>query len=358
MRIRAAEVIPYALPFREPYVTARGSLERREMALLRLRTDAGLEGLGEAVPLALRGGAGLGEVVGALSRAAEALIGAQAAEATALGPRAAARAELPAPARAALEVAVLDLQAKAAGVPLWRHLGAPEHAPVAVNATLTAGDPGSVAAQAERWAELGFTAFKLKAGLAGDVAALEAVRAALGREARLRVDANGAWSREEAILKLGAMERFGVELAEQPAADLEDMRLVRAATAVPLAADESVATVAEAERAAELGACDLVAVKLAKVGGVAPALAIAATLPSYLSSALDGPVGIAAAAHAAQVLRGRGDAGVAHGLATQALFSATIAERECALGRGELAPPEGPGLGVELDERALARQRL
>ena len=60
VRIASVEVIPYALPFREPYVTARGRLERREMVLLRLRDEDGLVGLGEAVPLSLRGGAGAG----------------------------------------------------------------------------------------------------------------------------------------------------------------------------------------------------------------------------------------------------------------------------------------------------------
>ena len=56
MRIAEVEIVPYALPFQRPYVTARGTLERREMILLRLRTDAGVVGLGEAVPLSLRGG--------------------------------------------------------------------------------------------------------------------------------------------------------------------------------------------------------------------------------------------------------------------------------------------------------------
>src|SRR4051795_8053677 len=66
MRIASLEVIPYALPFREPYVTARGRLDRREMVLLRLRDEDGLVGLGEAVPLSLRGGAGLEQVVAEL----------------------------------------------------------------------------------------------------------------------------------------------------------------------------------------------------------------------------------------------------------------------------------------------------
>ena len=63
MRLASVEVIPYALPFKEPYVTARGTLSRREMVLLRLRSGEGVVGLGEAVPLSLRGGATLAQVV-------------------------------------------------------------------------------------------------------------------------------------------------------------------------------------------------------------------------------------------------------------------------------------------------------
>jgi L-alanine-DL-glutamate epimerase-like enolase superfamily enzyme len=76
----------------------------------------------------------------------------------------------------------------------------------------------------------------------------------------------------------------------------------------------------------------------------------------YLSSALDGPVGIAAAAHLAQVVAPEG--GLAHGLATQLLFSSTIASLECEVRDGFLHPPPGPGLGVEIDDEALARARL
>src|SRR5204863_9260359 len=162
---------------------------------------------------------------------------------------------------------------------------------------LTTADPEFVAAQATRWAELGFESYKLKVGVPGDVRQVAAVRGAVGPEARIRVDANGAWPPQEAVIRLAAMERFGIELAEQPSPDLEDLAVVRGQTAVPLAADESVATVADADRANELGACQLVTVKLAKVGGIDRARAIAERLPAYVSSALDGPVGIAAAAH-------------------------------------------------------------
>jgi muconate cycloisomerase len=358
MRIAAVDAVPYALRFREPYVTARGRIERREMALVRLRTDEGVEGLGDAVAMSLRGGADAATLAGEVADATPRLIG---TEITGEPGNAPARAVtgLSPPARGAIEVAWLDAAAKLAEVPLWRLLGAEVYRPITCNATLVAGPPGAVAADAQRWADRGFMTFKLKVGVPGDVGQVEAVRAAVGPTARLRVDANGVWTPQEAVLRLTAMERHGIELAEQPASDLEDLAAVRNQTAIPIAADESVNAPEDARRANELGACQLATVKLAKVGGIAAARQIAAKLPVYLSSALDGPVGIAAAAHAAQVLRPRTpwDA-LAHGLATQLLFADTIAARECDVRDGRLHLPEGPGLGVEIDEEALKRHAL
>jgi L-Ala-D/L-Glu epimerase / N-acetyl-D-glutamate racemase len=334
------EVVPFALRFREPYVTARGSLERRECILLRLHDSDGLVGLGEAVPLSLRGGADLATVAGELAASAGQV-----------------QPGMSAPAKAAIALARLDLEGKRGGDPAWRILGAAKPEPVRCNATLTAGDPAAVGAQAEWWARQGFETFKVKAGTAGDVRTVEAVRAAVGEDARIRVDANGAWNPDEAAIKLGAMEAFGIELAEQPAAGLEEMALVRAETAIPIAADESVASATDAARAVELGACSLATVKLSKVGGFDPAREIAARLPVYLSSALDGPVGIAAAGHFAIAL-GEGDAGLAHGLATQLLFEETVATVGPVVDGGQLHLPEGPGLGVEVDQQALDRLRI
>ena len=137
------------------------------------------------------------------------------------------------------------------------------------------------------------------------------------------------------------------------------MAAVATATEIPIAADESVATGKQAARAARAGACELATVKLAKSGGVGGAAGIAKHLPVYLSSALDGPVGIAAAAHVARAIyRDSPDPGLAHGLATQALFADSIASRECELRDGSLHLPDAPGLGVEIDETALARLRI
>ncbi|HEV2727310.1 MAG TPA: enolase C-terminal domain-like protein [Solirubrobacterales bacterium] len=187
-----------------------------------------------------------------------------------------------------------------------------------------------------------------------DVETVRVVREAVGAEARIRVDVNAAWDLETAKRTLAELEPLGIELAEQPVAGLEAMAELAASTSIPLAADESVATLAEAERAAAIGACAYTGIKLSKAGGPEAALAIADALPAYVTSALDGPVGIAAAAQVAQAIGGD----LAHGLATQRLFAATIAAVECELRDGKLHLPPGPGLGVEIDEDALEAHRL
>ena len=366
MKIERAETVAYSLPFARPYVTARGEIHEREMVLLRLRTDAGFEGLGEAVPLALRGDKPLGKVEAEIAESATRLTGID-LEAGMEDPLAFAvttRVELGLARRispatsAALECAIFDVVAKAAGLPLWSLLGVGEAAPVTCNATLSAGEPDAVAAEALEWTRDGFTTVKLKLGSGeDDVRAVETVREAVGPGVKIRVDANEAWGARLAAEVLNAIAPFGVELAEQPVSGLRAMARVAGQTEVPLAADEAVASEADAHRAVQRKACRYTTAKLSKVGGAGAARQIARVLPTYLSSALDGPVGIAAAGHTAQLMRADGtDPGLAHGLATQRLFAETVATRACELRGGELHLPDGPGLGVELDEEALKRR--
>lgn len=352
MRIASVEVVPYALPFREPYVTAVGSLDRREMVLLRLRSEEGLVGLGEAVPLSMRGGASLGQVVAELGQLGERET---LDEATLRGDA----LTLSAPARCAALTALLDLRGKRAAA---EGSAAAEVSPlVRCNATLVAGDPTSVVAAAERWAADGFSTFKLKLGGGDEAAQVRAVREALGPRARIRIDANGAWDVETAKRTLAELEPYEVELAEQPVATLEEAMELARSTSIPIAGDESIESRADAERAAAMEACRMTGVKLSKVGGPEEAIEIAEVLPTYISSALDGPAGIAAAAQVAATL---GEAAVdegpdlAHGLATQRLFASTIAAVECRLDGDMLHVPEGPGLGVEIDEAALDAHRI
>ena len=160
---------------------------------------------------------------------------------------------------------------------------------------------------------------------------------------------------------LAEIEPLGIQLVEQPVATMERAAELARATEIPLAGDESIETADDALRAARTGAFRLTGVKLSKVGGLFRALRIAGNLPAYASSALDGPVGIALGARLADKLSSLpwpASGERAHGLATQRLFSATIASAGCELRDGFLHAPAGPGLGVEIDEAALQAHRL
>jgi o-succinylbenzoate synthase len=358
VRVSSVEVIPYALPFRRPYVTAAGRLERRQMVLLRLRSDEGAVGLGEAVPMSLRGGATLAQVVRELQAlASSGFLQSPLERGLVLDGALDGLPEISAPARCAALTALMDLSE---GV---EPPETTEPEPVPCNATLTLAAPEAVAEDARRWLAEGFTTFKLKLGAGDDLGQVAAVRQAIGAEARIRIDANGAWGLEQARRMLAALEPFDIELVEQPVATMEEASELSGSTTIPLAGDESIVTVGDAARAKQTGAFALTGIKLSKVGGILPAMAIAATLPAYVSSALDGPVGIAAGARLAQALRARRpDAGEpptpAHGLATQRLFASTVASVECELHRGMLHLPPGPGLGVQIDEEALEAHRI
>jgi o-succinylbenzoate synthase len=340
VKLAAVEVVPYALPFKEPYVTARGTLTQREMVLLRIRDEDGVEGLGEAVPLSLRGGVTIAEVV----RELEAL-------GTDVGDEDAATLSLPA--RCALSTALIDLGEKHEDPGAWR-------APVRCNATLVSGAPAAVAAEAERWAADGFGTFKLKVGTGGDVAQVKAVREAVGPEARIRLDANASWSLQEATEILAAVEPLGIELVEQPVETIAEAAELARGTRIWLAGDESIVTLEDAETAIRADSFSVTGVKLSKVGGLEPGRAIAGRMRTYVASALDGPVGIAISRRLAEWIDSPrfADERLAHGLATQRLFAATIAADECHLDGDLLYEPPGPGLGIVIDEDSLQHHRL
>jgi L-alanine-DL-glutamate epimerase-like enolase superfamily enzyme len=369
MRIVRLEVIPIALPFGERYRTASGELSAREMAVIKLHTDVGQWGLGEAVPLGLRGGPGLGQIASELAACGAALADADASEVLTRNPveirnwiwsllERCRRQHVAAPVIAALDIALHDLAGRLAGLPMWRLLASSGIRAIHCNATLDAGDPGHVGAIAARQRSAGFATFKVKVGTGEDEARVAAVRRAVGQGSRIRLDANGAWSPIEALEMLGRLDPYLIELVEQPCAGVHELALVRSQTAIPIVADESLTSVEDARALLLARACDAATIKLAKVGGPLEALRIAAILPSYLSSALDGPIGIAAALHTAQALPHGGYAeGFAHGLATLGLFSALYGDPRGLLGP-ELTPPHATGLGIDVDDAALRELRL
>ncbi len=132
--------------------------------------------------------------------------------------------------------------------------------------------------------------------LADDIARVEAARDALGPAGALRIDANGAWSLDDAVTALGELARFDLEYAEQPVRSLSDMAALRRRIDVRLAADESVRTATDPLHIAEIDAADLVVLKVQPLGGVRRCLDVAEAcgLPVVVSSAVESSVGIAA----------------------------------------------------------------
>ncbi|MBX5468463.1 MAG: mandelate racemase/muconate lactonizing enzyme family protein [Thermoleophilaceae bacterium] len=319
-----------SIPLKEPFPTATGVVAARELALLELEDDDGLVGYGEAAPLEHYDGVSLEEVIAALAAPGDG------------GPP---------QARAAEEMALLDLEGRREGRPL----GEPGADAIAVNRTLPAGPPAEAAARAADGVRAGFACFKLKVGLPDDRERVAAVREALGPWPALRIDANGSWSVEQAMESISALAQFDLQLVEQPCATLEELAEVRRAVQVPIAADESIRTADDVRAAAAAGACDVVNVKLASSGGFSAAReALRAArregLGAYLSSTLDGPWGIAAALQLASAE----DVSLACGLATLELFDSPLAGALAAPHDGLLAVPQGPGLGVTLAPDSLA----
>jgi L-Ala-D/L-Glu epimerase len=319
-----------SLPFREPFVTAAGVISERRIILLRLEDDDGAVGWGEAAPFEPYDGISVERVEAVL--------------------RGRSREELR-PAEAAVEMALLDLDARREGRPI----GEPGAIAIPVNFTLSAGPAEEVAAQAKEGVRAGYQCFKLKVGRSDDEERVAAVREAIGSWPALRLDANGVWSVGEAIERIRALEPNDLELVEQPCGTLPELAEVRKDVSTPIAADESITGPDDVRAAAAEQACDAVNLKLASCGGVERARAAIRTageagIAAYLSSTFDGPWGISAAL---QLAAGE-TFQLACGLATLELFDSPLAGL-LKPARGGLMPvPAGPGLGVEADDDVLA----
>lgn len=162
---------------------------------------------------------------------------------------------------------------------------------------------------------------------ADDEARLEAVRDALGADGKVRIDANGAWSADDAVSAIGTLDRAagGLEYVEQPCATVEELAAVRRLVDVPIAADESIRRAADPYRVRDLDAADVAVLKVQPLGGVRACLRIAEDigLPVVVSSALETSVGIAAGVALAAALP---ELPYACGLATVSLLEGDVAQ--------------------------------
>lgn len=350
---------PFRLPLRHRFEAASAPLDDREGVLLCLEDAGGLRGWGEASPLASFGGGTVADVLALLETHGTALAGGAPAASLA-GPGASAL-------RCGLESARLDLAARRRGLPLAALLATGSHPPsVEVNAVVGSGSPEETMALAAEALDAGYEVLKLKAGVERpevDVARLRAVREQ-APEATLRLDANGAWSEDGALFVLRALTGDRLALAEQPVAadDVAALRRVARASAVPVAADEALASREMAERVLAERAATVLVLKPTVLGGVARTLALAeqgreAGMSSFVTATFGSSIEVALALHLAAVLdaeaASRRHVPLAHGLSTAEHLAADLVATPLLPVEGRLALPEGPGLGAEPDMALL-----
>ena len=373
MKITAVHVETLELEMEEPFVIATSALAASPCDLVRVETDEGLVGFGEACPAYEFTGDTLwtvqdviGEylgpaVIGKDPFQIEAIVHCWERELWTVGNQAAC---------AALEMALWDLQGKALGRPLYDLIGGRTRDGLVEVIAWGWDEPEALAEKTRRMRAEGITVFKIKVGdlPERDEQRVAAVREAAGPDARLTVDANQGWlDAKTAVRAIRLLEPHGIEFAEQPVRmdDLEAARFVRAHVDVPIALDETVRGPREALAAAKAGACDILVVKLMKTGGILNALKVNAIAEAAGISIMMGNMGESSLGLAAHFHLNVALANATHcdadlpwrpGGYSRDIGSGLRAELRD--GVSTVLVPQAPGLGIALDEDAIAAQRV
>jgi len=277
-RIVAIEPILVDVPLREPVHGVHGVTSVQRSALVRVTSDDGVEGWGNVDPTPGYSAMSAAEVHDTVRRMGPALTGADpfnVRRALAVMDReAAGRYE----AIAAVEMALVDLKARALGLPVHSLLGGRVKDEVAFNAWIGTVPPEQAAREATEWLGRGFRSAKIKVSGAGPegIARVAAVRAAVGRRIALRVDFNESLRLAEAAPFIRRLEPYDLTLVEQPIprGEIAGLAEIRRAISIPLMADESVTGPASLIEIIRLEAADLVKVKVMKQGGLLRTLAM------------------------------------------------------------------------------------
>ncbi|MFB6094977.1 MAG: dipeptide epimerase [Halodesulfurarchaeum sp.] len=295
-----------SLPLEHAFTISRGTTETAENVIVRIEDEGGRVGLGAAAPSSHYGETAdtVEAVLPSLLEVVERVDDPHALAEIEQGLAETVRAN-PA-AKAGISIALHDLVAKRVGLPLYRYWGLDPTDSVHTSYTIGIDDTETMRRRAEAAVDRGFSVLKVKVGTGRDLEILEAVRDG-APEARIRVDANEAWSPREAVRTIEAIEPFDVEFVEQPvpASDPSGLRFVREHSPLPIAVDESVVEASDVPAVAD--AADIVNLKLMKAGGLREAHRIIHTARAHGLSVMAGCMvesnaAIAAAANLAPLL--------------------------------------------------------
>ena len=293
-----------------PFKTALRTVDAVNDVVVRICTDEGAIGYGEAAPTAVITGDTRGSILTAIEDYIRpALLGMDILDLEGIMAQLHGCLAHNTTPKAAVDMAVYDLWAKAQGEPLFRLLGGARSS-FETDLTISVNGVDEMVADSLEAIGRGFRILKIKVGkdAKADLDRIAAIRAAVGPDAELRLDANQGWTAEEAVRILTAIEdrELHPALVEQPvpAWDLDGLKFIRQRVATPILADESVFSVHDARRLLDMGAADMINIKLMKTGGIYKALEICRTAQVFgaqcmVGCMLESRLSVAAAAHLA-----------------------------------------------------------
>jgi L-alanine-DL-glutamate epimerase-like enolase superfamily enzyme len=364
MIIASIDIIPVRLPLREPFVIAYASYPDILTVLVRIRTRNGAEGWGEATPDPNVTGETWGGTAETLRRdLAPALIGCDARNREAALHVLDARVEGAPAAKAALDIALHDLVARAAGMPLWQLLGGRARETLQISRVISMGEATAMAAAAKRHVADGFRTVKVKVGDAAnpllDASRVAAVRQAVGPEIAIKVDVNQGWhSPGTAIAVIRAMAPSLPAYIEQPVRwwDMEGLAEVRRQTGAIIMIDEGCHGPRDMLRAVALRAADLVNIKLMKSGGILNALKLnaiaeAAGIPAQVGTMVESSVASAAGLHAAMAMANVKTVEMGGPL----MLAEDIGNAVVWYQHDRVTVPDNPGIGIAVDVDRVGR---
>lgn len=367
MKITKVEAFPVSLPYFRPYAMATGTTKMANHVIIKVHTDEGVIGLGETghgvpdrtgetqenITLAIRHRLGpmiIGEdpfnidhIMDKLEKAVTGKYGFLYS-------------------KAAIDCALYDIMGKALGVPLYKLLGGAKRKRIAVARSLPIKSPEEMGQEAIALKEKGYKLLTIKTGFdpKQDIERVAAVRAAVGPNFAIEVDANQGYAPDVAIRTLRKMEEYDIQACEQPCPwwDLDGMAEVTRAIDIPIIADESVITLVDAMNVAKKRAADVICLKPFKNGGIyfckkIVAIAEAEGLRCTVGSKHPFGVGTSALDHFVASTK-EIEEPIGYGTALER-FEADIIKETIPFENGYVNVMEGPGLGVELDEENMAK---
>ncbi len=341
------------IPLRDVFTIATMSLSTAQNLLVELTTNAGVIGWGEASPFHSIAGETQGISIAAARDLRQIVVGKNPLAIQALVQQMDAYLPHNSTLKSAIDMALYDIAAQVAGLPLYAFLGGQKRE-IETDLTMGIGDPDEAGEKALAIRSMGFRIIKVKLGLSleADRRRLACIRKAVGSEPILRIDANQGWDRVAAMKNLAAFAEFDIEFCEQPcrAHDLQGMWFVSRHAPIPIMADESLFTGQDALAIIQQDAAPYFNVKLSKSGGIQNAQAIAhlaqaAYRPCMMGCMSESRLGVTAAAHFAlanEIVRFFDlDSFLEH--AEDPILGGVEVEQ------GRLTVPDAPGIGARPD---------